>query len=85
MADSSRPVPVRKLRGRITRGEYGKGSKSEREAIFIDTDDGRYLLRRKGGPVFADAELEAYLGHVVECGGFLLGTTLLASYINVIE
>ena len=85
MADSSRPVPVRKLRGRVTRGDYGKGSKSEREAVFIDTDHERYLLRRKGGPVFADAELEPYVGHLVECDGFLLGTTLLASSIQVIE
>jgi len=35
--------------------------------------------------VFADAELEPYVGHLVECDGFLLGTTLLASSIQVIE
>jgi len=83
MAETSQPQPVKKLRGRVTRGPYGKGSKSEREAVFIETSDGRYLLRRKAGPVFADAELERYVGHTVECDGFLVGTTLLAERIDV--
>lgn len=85
MANSSRPEPVNQLRGRVTRGEYAKGSKSEREAVFLDTGDRRYLLRRKGGPVFADPELERFVGHEVECGGFLVGTTLLAERIELIE
>jgi hypothetical protein len=84
MGDSSRPEPIEKLRGQVTRGVYGKGSKSEREAVFIETGDGRYLLRRKGGPVYADSELERYVGHAVECDGFLLGTTLLAERIDLI-
>ena len=85
MMDSSRPVPVNRLQGRVTRGEYGKGSKSEREAIFIDTDDGRYLLRRKGASAFADEELKGYVGHAVACDGFLVGTTLLAEKIDLIR
>ncbi|HKF44469.1 MAG TPA: hypothetical protein VKG01_15335 [Thermoanaerobaculia bacterium] len=78
------PEPVEKLRGRVTRGEYGKGSKSERMAVFIETDNGRFLLRRKGGPAFADPELESLVGHTVECNGFLLETTLLADRIDII-
>ena len=84
MGDSSRPQPIEKLRGQVTRGVYGKGSKSEREAVFIDTADGRYLLRRKSGPAYADPDLERYIGHSVECDGFLLGTTLLAERIDLI-
>ena len=82
MAESSRPVSVNKLRGRVSRGDYAKGSKSERDAVFIDTGDGRFLLRRKGGPVFADADLERHVGHTVECDGFLVGSTLLADRIE---
>jgi hypothetical protein len=82
MTASSRPVSVRKLRGRVSRGDYAKGSKSERDAVFIDTNDGRYLLRRKGGPVFADDELERHVGRTVECDGFLVGSTLLADSIE---
>lgn len=81
---SDRPRPVRSLRGRVTRGTYGRGSKSARRAVFIETEDGRYLLRRKGGPVFADSTLERYVGRSVACDGFLLGTTLLAERIDVI-
>lgn len=79
------PVPVRGLRGRVVRGEYAQGSKSEREALFLDGDAQRYLLRRKGGPVYADAALERHLGRTVECDGFVIGSTLLAERIHVID
>jgi len=78
MTDPSRPEPVKNLRGKVTRGSYAKGSKSERVAVFLETAEGRFLLRRKGGPAFADVTLERYVGHAVECDGFLVGTTLLA-------
>jgi hypothetical protein len=83
--EGSQPESVEKLRGRVTRGSYARGSKSEREAIFIETGEARYVLRRKGGPVFADVKLGRFVGHTVECDGFLLGTTLLAERIEVIE
>ena len=76
---------VTALRGQVTRGLYGQGSKSEREAVFIDTANGRYVLRRKNGHVFDDPELTPYVGHRVECDGFILGTTLLAERIAVVE
>jgi hypothetical protein len=82
MTDSTRPVTVKKLRGRVTRGPYARGSKSEREAYFIETSDACYLLRRKGGPTFADSKLERYVGHIVECDGFLVGNTVLAELIG---
>jgi hypothetical protein len=84
MPDTSQPVPVKKLRGKVSRGVYAKGSKSEREALFVDTGEGRFVLRRKGGPAFADPTLERYYGHEVECDGFLVGRTLLAERIAVV-
>jgi hypothetical protein len=82
MADSTRPVPVQHLRGHVTLGSYGLGSKSEHEAVFIDTGEARYVLRRKGGAAFADANLKRFVGQTVECDGFLLGDTLLAERIT---
>ena len=82
--NGSKPVPVKGLRGRVTRGLYAQGSKSEREAVFLESPEGRYILRRKTGPVFGDAELEQYVGHDVVCDGFLIGTTLLAERIHVV-
>ena len=82
---SAPPQRVSALHGRVTSGAYGKGSKSEREAVFIETPDARYILRRKTGPVFGDAELTRYVGQEIECDGFLVGTTLLAERIEVME
>lgn len=36
--NGSKPIPVTGLRGRVTRGLYAEGSKSEREAVFLETD-----------------------------------------------
>jgi hypothetical protein len=82
---SSQPVRVTALRGRITQGIYGEGTKSERVAVFINTADNRYILRRKMGPALDDAELKQYIGHVVECDGFLVGTTLLTERIEIVN
>ena len=72
------------LRGRVTQGEYGKGSKSQREAVFLETTGTRYILRRKTGPVFGDTELTRFVGQEVECDGFVVGTMLLAERIKVV-
>lgn len=79
-----KPVPVKGLQGCVTRGLYAQGSKSEREAVFLETENGRYVLRRKTGPVFGDAELEKYVGRRVICDGFLVVTTFLAERIEVV-
>lgn len=55
---SSEPVPIKQLRGHVTRGVYGKNSKSERQAIFIESGTDRYMLRRKAGPAYADKQLD---------------------------
>lgn len=83
--DDTSPQRVSALRGQAERGEYAKGSKSEREAMFIVTANARYILRRKTGPVFGDAELEQYAGHQIECDGFVAGTTLLAEKIRIVK
>ena len=70
---------------RPTQDPYGKGSKSELEAAFVETPDGRYVLRRKAGPVSGDAKLKRYAGHDIECDGIVVGTTLLAERIEVVK
>jgi hypothetical protein len=83
--DSTKPRKINSLHGAVTQGPYGIGSKSEQEAIFIETSDGRYILRRKNGPAFGDSELKGYVGHRVECDGFIVSNTVLAERIKVIE
>jgi hypothetical protein len=82
MAEADTPVPVAGLRGRAARRVFGKGTKSEHLAVWIDTGRGSFLLRRKGGPAFADPELDRYVGKTVVCDGFLLDHTLLAERIT---
>jgi hypothetical protein len=82
---STRPIRVSSLRGRVMKGAYGKGSKSERKAVFIETADARYILRHKTGPAFGDTELTQYVGHEVKCDGFVVGMTLLAERIEVVS
>jgi hypothetical protein len=81
---SERPIRVTALRGRVTKGSYAKRSKSDREAVFIETTDERYILRRKTGPVFDDTKLTQFVGHEVECDGFLIGRTFLVERIEVV-
>lgn len=58
------------LSGRVEKEIVAAGSKSEREAVVIKTDDGRtYPLRRVGGNSFSDSVLEGLVGKRIECSG----------------
>ena len=81
-----KPVRVTALKGRVTTAQYGKGTKSEHSAHFLETSDGkRFVLRRKKGPAFADPEIAKLQGLVVKCDGFLMGDTLLAEEIAIVN
>lgn len=79
---SQLPQRVQALRGRVSVGAYGTGSKSERDAVYLQAAGQRLVLRRKLGPVFGDTELLALDGQMVECDGFIVGHTLLAETIR---
>lgn len=85
MADrDDAPKRVDGLTGVVSRGPFGAGSKSEREAVWIETTAGRFVLRRKGGPAFDDRTLDQYVSKRVECDGFIVGYTLLAERIDIL-
>jgi hypothetical protein len=71
------PRDVRALRGRVVARAYGRGSKSEREALLLETSEGALLLRRRGGPSFGETGLEHLLGKTVHCDGTVVGNVLL--------
>jgi hypothetical protein len=82
--DNQGPQKVTGLTGVVTQGPFGTGSKSEREGIYLKTDEGgRFVLRRKRGPTFGDTSLDKYVGKRVRCDGFVHGYTLLAERIKV--
>lgn len=78
------PQRVDALAGTVVAGPVGAGSKSERAAVWIETAQGRYLLRHKSGPSHGDATLDRYVGQRVVCCGFIVGHSLLAEHIEVV-
>lgn len=82
-ADDATPRRVENTSGTVERGPFGTGSKSAREAVWINTAEGRFVLRRKDGPTFDDLTLDRYVGKRVTCSGFIVGYTLLAESIRV--
>jgi hypothetical protein len=74
---------VEGLTGSVVRAPFGTGSKSERQAVWLETAQGRYVLRRKDGPTYDDAALDKYVGRRVRCDGFVVGYTLLAERIQI--
>lgn len=80
-----RPQRVDALAGTVVAAPIGAGSKSERPAVWIETAQGRYLLRRHGGPSHGDTALDRYVGRQVVCCGFIVGGSLLAERIDVVE
>lgn len=77
------PRRVEGLSGTVDRAPFGAGSKSAREAVWVDTPQGRFVLRRKGGPTFDDKGLDRYVGKRITCSGFIVGYSLLAERIKV--
>lgn len=70
--------------GSVVKRRFAKGSKSERDAIFLVTSDGDYVLRRQGGNAYHDPDLERLVGKKIRCTGFVTGYTLLFSECTVL-
>ena len=81
--DDQSPQRVEGVVGAVVRAPFGTGSKSERQAVWLETAQGRYVLRRKEGPTYDDAALDKYVGKRVKCDGFVVGYTLLAEQIQI--
>lgn len=67
------------LDGRVVKHLAAAGSKSERQAVFLETEDGSYLLRLRSGNPFFDPELERLVGKTIHCKGILTENTLIIS------
>lgn len=81
---SADPERVEGLTGKVASGIFGKGSKSEHMAVWLEAPGRRLVLRRKGGPAFGDQSLQQYVGKRVTCDGFVLDHTLLAERIIIV-
>ena len=63
--------------GIVTHAVVSPGSKSERQAVVLDTDDQRYVLRRRGGNPFKDAVLDSLVGKRLRAVGDVHGSSFI--------
>ena len=55
------------LNGKVVKKKFGQGSKSQHDAVYLETDSGSFVLRRKGGNPFNDPELNKLIGEKNLC------------------
>jgi hypothetical protein len=65
--------------GLVVKQTVGKGSKSEHDAVMLETAEGRFLLRRQGGNPFSDPKLDRLVGKRITGTGVITGNTLIMS------
>ncbi len=75
----SQPVEIS---GKVVMKKFGEGSKSEHDAIYLETGDSSYLLRRQGGNPFNDPTLHSLVGKSVKATGFMNDNLFLANEVN---
>lgn len=71
--------------GIVMKGPFAKGTKSEHEAVYLETGQGTYVLRRQGGNPFQDPQLEKLVGKKVRCEGELSGYTLIMANYRILN
>jgi hypothetical protein len=70
------------LQGKIVMKKFAEGSKSEHDAVFLETDDHTYQLRRLGANPFDDPELKAMVGKNIKATGQLNDQLFIAHEMN---
>ena len=71
--------------GQVVKRPFAVGSKSEREAVFLETKGRRYLLRQMGGDPYHDPELEKLVGKKIEAEGEVDDYILLLSSWKIVK
>jgi hypothetical protein len=71
-----------KLTGKISVRPFGAGTKSEHDAVYLDTADGNYRLQKKGANPFENTALKQLEGKKVIVEGTLDKAVFFASTIK---
>ena len=69
------------LKGKVVTKKFGKGTKSEHNAIYLESDQGSFVLRRIGGNPFSDPALKKWIGKQVKVIGIIDQHTFMAGEI----
>lgn len=78
----NKPAAVQTIRGIVIEKTYARGTKSQHEALYIQTSEHEYVLRRINANPFQDEELQEYKGKEVTATGVLDKNTFLAREIK---
>ena len=73
------------LNGKVVKKKFGEGSKSEHDAVYLETDSGSFVLRRKGGNPFNDPELKKLIGEKICATGIITDYSFIASDLKKIN
>ncbi|MES2645264.1 MAG: hypothetical protein V4717_00210 [Bacteroidota bacterium] len=73
------------ITGKLEFKRFGEGSKSEHDALGIETKEGWIKLKRMGGNPFHDAELEKLIGKKIKATGTKDDYQFIASKVEQIE
>ena len=73
------------ISGTVIQKTFAKGSKSEHEAIYIVTDQGEFVLRKKDDNPFENKALLSFVGKKVQADGTLKDYLFLAARVWLVE
>ena len=65
--------------GKVIRRLFAKGTKSERIAVMLVTENHEYVLRRQGGNPVSDPELDKLVDKTICFEGTVYGYTLIVT------
>lgn len=74
---SAQSSMTHRFEGLVVRKPFGTGTKSARQAVVLQTEEGELVLRREGGNAFRDAKLERLVGRRIRGTGYRTGYTLI--------
>lgn len=73
------------LNGKVVKKKFGQGSKSQHDAVYLETDSGSFVLRRKGGNPFNDPELNKLIGEKICATGTISNYSFIASNVKKVN
>jgi hypothetical protein len=73
------------LKGKVVMKKFGKSSKSEHDAVYLETKKGNFVLRQVGSNAFENKELKKLLGKEVTATGTVKDYLFLAKTIKEID
>ena len=71
------------LTGKVVVKSFGAGSKSEHDAVYLETDTASYVLRKVGGNPFHDPSLQKLKGKTITAKGIISNYLFLVSEVKI--